>query len=72
MVIVRAIFWVGLVALLMPKGPDLGLGDPGPTELSAKVATGLSLLDSFHDRALRDLAAVKADIAANRKPGWIL
>jgi hypothetical protein len=27
--IFRAIFWVGLVALLMPHEPDLGFGRPG-------------------------------------------
>ena len=26
--ILRAIFWIGLVALLMPREPDLGLGRP--------------------------------------------
>jgi hypothetical protein len=27
--IFRAIFWIGLVALLMPHEPDLGFGRPG-------------------------------------------
>jgi hypothetical protein len=27
--IFRAIFWIGLVSLLMPHEPDLGLGRPG-------------------------------------------
>jgi hypothetical protein len=27
--IFRAIFWIGLVSLLMPREPDLGLGRPG-------------------------------------------
>ena len=34
--IFRAIFWIGLVSLLMPHEPDLGLGRPGAgTSLSA-------------------------------------
>jgi hypothetical protein len=28
--IVRAVFWIGLVALLMPQEPDLGLSRPAP------------------------------------------
>ena len=36
--IFRAIFWIGLVSLLMPHEPDLGLGRPGAgTSLSAIV-----------------------------------
>jgi hypothetical protein len=27
--IVRAIFWIAVVAVLMPREPDLGLGRPG-------------------------------------------
>lgn len=27
--ILRAVFWIGLVSLLMPHEPDLGLGRPG-------------------------------------------
>jgi hypothetical protein len=27
--IFRAVFWIGLAALLMPREPDLGLGRPG-------------------------------------------
>jgi hypothetical protein len=45
--IFRAIFWVGLVSLLMPHEPDLGLGRPGagillPTIAKSWAATGLS------------------------------
>jgi hypothetical protein len=37
--ILRAIFWIGLVSLLMPHGPDLGLGRPGAgASLSSKIA----------------------------------
>ena len=27
--ILRAIFWIGVIAVLMPREPDLGLGRPG-------------------------------------------
>jgi hypothetical protein len=82
--IFRAIFWVGLVALLIPREPDLGLGRPGPGPspsghlarllgrngacgTDAGCAGGLSWLYTFQDKAMRGLAAVKADIDANRK-----
>jgi len=88
--IFRAIFWIGLVSLLMPREPDLGLGRPGagtslPSAVTSWVATGLSrpgkvcgdhraacagglaLFDSFQSDAIRGLAAVKADIDADRK-----
>jgi len=47
--IFRAVFWIGLVSLLAPHEPDLGLGRPGagtvPSSSPATVqaaATGLS------------------------------
>ena len=50
--IFRAVFWVGLVSLLTPHEPDLGLGRPGagtshpsPTTI-ASAASGLSRQDS--------------------------
>ena len=46
--IFRAVFWIGLVSLLTPHEPDLGLGRPGagtsqltPTMIQS-AATGLS------------------------------
>jgi hypothetical protein len=49
--IFRAVFWIGLVSLLTPHEPDLGLGRPGAgmspspsTALSA--ASGLSRTDA--------------------------
>ena len=88
--IFRAIFWIGLVSLLMPHEPDLGLGRPAVgISLPAAVtswtvpglarpgqvcedhagacAGGLALLDSFQSHAVRGLAAVKAEIDADRK-----
>src|SRR5882757_4949808 len=44
--IFRAIFWIGLVSLLMPHEPDLGLGRPGAGTLTPasirSAANGLS------------------------------
>jgi hypothetical protein len=40
--IFRAIFWIGLVSLLTPHEPDLGLGRPGAGTLSPSPATLLS------------------------------
>lgn len=75
--IFRAIFWIGLVALLMPHEPDLGYGRPG-AHLSTLVpggiggafrsthAGGLSIFDRFQDVAVRSLDQVRADIDAHR------
>jgi hypothetical protein len=38
--ILRAVFWTGLVSLLMPHGPALGPGHPG-------AGTGLSFLKNL-------------------------
>jgi hypothetical protein len=50
--IFRAVFWIGLVSLLMPHEPDLGLGHPGvstphltPASMRS-AANGLSRTDS--------------------------
>jgi len=46
--IFRAVFWIGLVSLLAPHEPDLGLGRPGAGTAPSSpatvqpVATGLS------------------------------
>jgi hypothetical protein len=49
--IFRAVFWIGLVSLLAPHEPDLGLGRPGAGTLQPSSTTlqsavqGLSRLD---------------------------
>jgi hypothetical protein len=45
--IFRAVFWIGLVSLLAPHEPDLGLGRPGagislPDTVKSWAVTGLS------------------------------
>jgi hypothetical protein len=90
LMIFRAVFWIGLVSLLMLHEPDLGLGRPAagtslPFAVTSRAASGLSrpgqvcedhaaacaggltLLEEFQNRAVRGLAAVKADIDADRK-----
>ena len=49
--IFRAVFWIGLVSLLAPHEPDLGLGHPGASTLQTSsamiqsAAAGLSRSD---------------------------
>ena len=75
--ILRAIFWLGLVAVLMPHEPDLGFGRPGerltapqPGNTIAcpgqQVICGGALLERFQSTVARNLARVRADIAAHR------
>jgi hypothetical protein len=40
--IFRAVFWIGLVSLLAPREPDLGLGRPGAGTSPPSSATVLS------------------------------
>lgn len=58
----RAIFWIGVVALLMPRSGGIEIpGVPvpkGATEIAA--STG----DDFRDVLLQRLASVRADIEA--------
>lgn len=37
--ILRAIFWIGLVSFLMPHEPDLGFGRPGAASGPASIAS---------------------------------
>jgi hypothetical protein len=45
--IFRAIFWIGLVALLAPHEPDLGLGRPGAGTSNVSSATLQSAVQSL-------------------------
>ncbi|HVV27321.1 MAG TPA: hypothetical protein VHC40_05085 [Rhizomicrobium sp.] len=51
--IFRAVFWIGLVSLLAPHGPDVGLGRPAPFALDSSAVAA-------------HLAEVRAEIAADR------
>lgn len=65
----RALFWIGLVWLLMPHEPDLGLGRPAPLAgfATAWAASGLARAGFCREAECglsqgRSLATVKAEI----------
>ena len=79
----RAIFWIAVVAVLMPHEPNLGLGRPGAaSSLARSVESDASLncrdygktceqalgfADTFQSLAVKSLAQVKADIEADER-----
>ena len=69
--LLRAIFWIGLVAFLMPHEPDLGFGRPGMhTNVQSRAGMDGSgkFFARFRSLALRNLDQVRADLAANGHP----
>ena len=64
--IIRAMFWIGLVSLLTPHEPDLGLGRPGagialPAFAKSWAVTGLSrpgACDTYADACAGGLGAL--------------
>ena len=58
--IFRAIFWIGLVSLLMPHEPDLGYGRPGA---SADGITGLIRTGSVQSACLDHAAACAGSLS---------
>jgi hypothetical protein len=78
----RAIFWIGLVSVLMPHEPDLGLGRPaagrdissalfsaaeeGIAARASDAAESGSVQSSFQTLALRSLAQIRADIEESK------
>ncbi|HEY5047703.1 MAG TPA: hypothetical protein VII49_06790 [Rhizomicrobium sp.] len=80
--VLRALFWITLVSVLMPREPDLGFGRPGiqglPSEAvsragqicrgrEAPCTAGSSFLESVQGSAFRTLVQVKADIEAQQR-----
>jgi len=79
----RALFWIGVVAVLMPREPDLGLGRPGSShtfvpdlgrdadlncrDYGKTCATALSFVDQFQTVAVKSLAQVKADLEEDER-----
>jgi hypothetical protein len=77
----RALFWIGVVAVLMPREPDLGLpksaraflpGMKSETDLDCRdygktCETTLNIVDAFQSVAVKSLARVKADIQADER-----
>lgn len=59
--ILRALFWIGLVSLLMPHEPNLGLGRQGPGTLPASAATSVAVAGlSRPGKACEEFAAACA------------
>lgn len=75
--ILRALFWISVVAILMPREPDLGLGRPGasaPTALLSRIEAlvaptqaASALPANMPDITYRSLAQVKAEIDEARR-----
>lgn len=79
----RAIFWIAVVAVLMPREPDLGLGRPGVARSLMRSAesdaslnckdygktceTAVGFVDTFQSVAVKSLAQVKADIQEDER-----
>jgi len=40
--IFRALFWIGLVAVMMPHEPDLGFGRPASADVAATAGSGIA------------------------------
>jgi hypothetical protein len=79
--LLRALFWIAVVAVLMPREPDLGFGRPGrlgllagtdPAHLDCRdyetaCERAVGFADSFQAIALHSLAQVKADIEQDQQ-----
>ena len=68
MFLLRAAFWLMVVAVLMPREPDLGLGNPaelGCGAYSDACQDGQQWLHQFRAAALTSIARVRADLEAN-------
>ena len=79
----KAVFWIAVVAVLMPREPDLGLGRPGAARSFARSVendaslnckdygttceNALGFVDSFQSLAVKSLAQVKADIEEDER-----
>lgn len=74
--IFRAVFCLALVAVLIPREPDLGFGRPASAFAPSRSLEALlartsgpstSIMDGFRARLLEGLATVKADIERDQK-----
>ena len=57
--ILRAIFWIGLVSFLMPREPDLGFGRPDPVGNAAG-----SMEQLIQSTSVQDACAAHKDACA--------
>ena len=75
--VLRALFWISMVAILMPHEPDLGLGRPGASAPAAFLSRVENLLTpgqaagalsaALPDATFRGLAQVKEEIEQARR-----
>ena len=76
--ILRALFWISVVAILMPHEPHLGFGRPdlgGHINRESRETCSdrgacrqaLGFLGEFQSMAMRNLAEVKADIEREQR-----
>ena len=59
--LLRAVFWIGLVSLMIPHEPDLGFGRPGAAA-TANAPSGLTAL--IQSSTVQDACANHADACA--------
>jgi hypothetical protein len=67
--IFRAIFWIAVVAILMPREPDLGLGRPGvAASLPGAIVSRLTALAEPESANCKDheMACIAASGAASQ------
>ena len=55
--LLRAIFWVGLVALMVPHEPDLGFGRPGPGQAATASAPPSTITQLIQNPSVQDTCA---------------
>jgi len=60
--ILRAIFWIGLVSFLMPREPDLGFGRPGTASLGADASGTMEQL--IQSTTVKDACTAHRDACA--------
>ncbi|MEI9995746.1 MAG: hypothetical protein WDM91_14215 [Rhizomicrobium sp.] len=71
--ILRAIFWVGLISLLMPHEPDLGFGRPGVQGAAAAATTPASIGALIQAVDVKDACAAHKEACAGNLSileGW--
>jgi len=62
--LLRAIFWVGLVALMVPHEPDLGFGRPGPGAAATASAPPSTITQIIQTPSVQDACANHAAACA--------
>ncbi len=65
--ILRAIFWIGLVSFLMPHEPDLGFGRPGAGALSSVASAVPSSIGALIQSTGAGAANVQDACAAHKE-----